>query len=192
MKYDPIRRLKKIYYTLTGKRGSKSETSKVRHFILSYCTGYGCDIGFGGDKIKKDCVGIDYPTPYTKVGADKVDIGVDLFKEKIPVPDNTFDYVYSSHLVEDFEDTQAILMEHLRILKNGGNLVLAFPDQKKYELYCKKYYIPLNLSHKHKNFGYEFLLNELKQTPLKRFDILFKSDCEIDYNVVLVARIIKQ
>jgi len=192
MKYSPVRRLRKIYFTLTGKRKAQSETSKVRHLVLPYCVGHGCDIGFGGDKIKKDdCIGIDYPTPYTKVGADKVDIGVDLHKEKIPVADNTFDYVYSSHLIEDFEDTSAILAEHIRILKNNGNLVLAFPDQQKYEAYCKKYHLMMNLSHKHKNFGYQFVMDALKKIPSIKVNMLFQSDREIDYNVVIAARIEK-
>jgi ubiquinone/menaquinone biosynthesis C-methylase UbiE len=193
MKYSLTRRIKKTYYTLTGKHKYRSETSKVRSLVLPFCAGYGCDIGFGGDKIKKEnCVGIDYPTPYTNVGGDKVDIGVDLHKEKIPVADNTYDYVYSSHLIEDFEDTSAILAEHIRILKSGGNLVLAFPDQPTYEAYCKKYYILLNLSHKHKNFGYDFVVNALNKIPGIKSSILFQSNCEIDYNVVLVAKIEKQ
>lgn len=192
MKYNPIRRLSKIFYSLTGKRGFKSETSKVRHLVLPFCVGYGCDIGFGGDKISKEnCVGIDYPTPYTKVGGDEVDIGVDLYKEKIPVADNTFDYVYSSHLIEDFEDTQSILQEHIRILKNGGHLALAFPDQQKYEQYCRKYYIPLNLSHKHKDFGFNYVMNALSKMPAIQIEVLLKSDCEIDYNVVLVLKVKK-
>ena len=56
---------------------SPSETSKVRHWVLPYCTGKGCDVGFGGDKIMKvNCDGIDFPLehrrapvvakPYTK------------------------------------------------------------------------------------------------------------------------------
>ncbi|MEO7531930.1 MAG: hypothetical protein ABIS69_10980, partial [Sediminibacterium sp.] len=56
-----------------------SETSKVRSLVLSYCIGKGCDVGFGGDKIKKaDCDGIDYEQPYTYTGKDKVDIACDV------------------------------------------------------------------------------------------------------------------
>lgn len=190
MKYNPIRRISKIFYSLTGKRGFKSETSKVRPLVLSYCKGYGCDIGFGGDKISKEnCVGIDYPTPYTNVGNDKVDIGVNLYEEKIPVPDNTFDYVYSSHLIEDFEDTESIILEHIRILKSAGLLILAFPDQKKYEEYCRKYYIPLNLSHKHGDFGLDYVTNVLNNIFSIKYEVLFSSNCQIDYNVVMVLKV---
>ena len=30
-----------------------SETAKVRNWVLPYCIGKGCDVGFGGDKVKK-------------------------------------------------------------------------------------------------------------------------------------------
>ena len=110
----------------------RSETSKVRKIVLPYCIGKGCDIGFGGDKVKlEDCDSIDFPSPYTKVGKAKVDIPCDVINNEIPVPDNTYDYVYTSHLIEDFVDTKNGLEKFIRILKNSGNLVLVFPDQLK-------------------------------------------------------------
>ncbi|TAG12159.1 MAG: hypothetical protein EAZ41_04945 [Sphingobacteriia bacterium] len=94
---------------------TKSETAKVRSRVLSYCIGKGCDIGFGGDKISKvNCVGIDLPQPYTTTGKDGVDIGCDVIREEIPVADNTFDYVYTSHLIEDFTDTKDALRKFIR------------------------------------------------------------------------------
>ena len=114
---------------------TRSETSKIRHWVLPYCKGKGCDVGFGGDKIMKfDCDGIDFPQPYTYTGKNKVDIGIDVINNEIPVPDNTYDYVYSSHLIEDFVDTKDALRKFIRILKSGGNLILAFPDQSIYKM----------------------------------------------------------
>lgn len=169
-----------------------SETSKVRHLVIGYCNGFGCDIGFGGDKIKKiDCAGIDYAQPYTKTGKDKVDIACDVMKEPIPVPDGTYDYVYTSHLIEDFVDTNAGLVEFIRILKPGGNLILVFPDQQKYEQHCKRTGQPLNLYHVHKEMGLQFMLNRLNEIPHISYELLFKSDREIDYNVVMVLKIQK-
>jgi SAM-dependent methyltransferase len=170
----------------------RSETSKVRHLVVGYCNGYGCDVGFGGDKIKKtDCVGIDYAQPYANTGRDQVDIACDVMHESIPVGDNTFDYVYTSHLIEDFEDTRAALKEFIRILKPGGNLILVFPDQPKYECHCQRTGQLLNIHHVHKDMGLAFMLNKINNLPGIKYDILFQSDCEIDYNVVLVAKIDK-
>ncbi|MBU3714014.1 MAG: class I SAM-dependent methyltransferase [Ferruginibacter sp.] len=169
-----------------------SETHKVRNLVLPYCTGHGCDIGFGGDKIKKtDCLGIDYAKPYAKTGHDKVDIACDISNEKIPVDDNTFDFVYSSHLIEDFEDTNRILIEFIRILQSGGNLILVFPDQQKYEQHCLKTGQPLNSHHVHADMGLNFIKNEILEVKNIQYDILFESDCEIDYNVIIILKIHK-
>lgn len=172
---------------------SPSETSKVRHWVLPYCQGKGCDVGFGGDKVMKvDCDGIDFPQPYTHTGKDKVDIGVDVIKNEIPVPDNTYDYVYTSHLIEDFVDTLDALRKFIRILKSGGNLILVFPDQPKYEVYCREMNIPQNPYHIHANMGFDLMKEKLDALPGISYELLFSSNCEIDYNVVMVCRIHKQ
>lgn len=169
-----------------------SETSKVRNLVITYCNGYGCDIGFGGDKIKKDnCDGIDYATPYAHTGKDKVDIACDVMNEKIPVPDNTYDYVYSSHLIEDFVNTSEALISFIRILKSEGNLILVFPDQKKYETQCQKTGQPLNACHIHAEMGLSFMLSSLNSLKEVSYKVLFQSNCEIDYNVILVIKIFK-
>lgn len=169
-----------------------SETSKVRHLVIPYCQGFGCDIGFGGDKVmKENCLGIDLPTPYANTGGEKVDIPCDVFKEPIPVPDNHFDYVYSSHLIEDFQDTEKGLREFLRILKDNGNLVLVFPDQPKYEKFCRRTGQPLNLYHVHKQMGYDFMLNVMDKISEVKYEIIYSSKMEIDYNIVIVFRMNK-
>ena len=172
---------------------SGSETSKVRHWVLPYCTGKGCDVGFGGDKIMKvDCDGIDFPQPYTNTGKDKVDIGCDVINNEIPVADNTYDYVYTSHLIEDFTDTKDALRKFIRVLKNGGNLILVFPDQPKYEVYCREIGIPMNPYHVHADMGHDYMLARLHELEGISYEILFSSNCEVDYNVVIVLKINKQ
>jgi ubiquinone/menaquinone biosynthesis C-methylase UbiE len=181
---------------LKTKRGAykqyASETSKVRHLVIDFCIGDGCDIGFGGDKVKKEnCMGIDYAYPYANTGSDKVDIACDVMNEPIPVADNTFDYVYSSHLIEDFKNTAKALKEFIRILKSGGNLILVFPDQPQYEIYCRNNNQTANKHHIHKTMGLKFMLDQMDALPGVRYELLFQSDCEVDYNVVLVLRVNK-
>jgi SAM-dependent methyltransferase len=184
--------VRKIKRKLGIRKKYPSETSKVRHLVIAYCQGHGCDIGFGGDKIKKeDCHGIDYAQPYTSTGSDAVDIAVDVINEPIPVADNTYDYVYTSHLIEDFEDTGAGLREFIRILKPGGNLILVFPDQRKYEEHCNRTGQPLNMRHVHKNMGLELMLAKLNEVPRISWSPLWQSNCQIDYNVILVLKIEK-
>ncbi|HEY4064284.1 MAG TPA: methyltransferase domain-containing protein [Puia sp.] len=186
------RLFRKIRRKLGIKEHSRSETSKVRHLVIGYCKGYGCDIGFGGDKISKEnCIGIDYATPYTHTGMDKVDIACDVINERIPVADNTYDYVYTSHLIEDLKDTRKGLEEFIRILKPGGNLILVFPDQPMYEKYCRRTGQPLNLYHVHKDMGLEYMYKKLDEIPGISYEVLLESNCKIDYNVVITAKINK-
>ncbi len=186
------RTIRKIIRKLGYKEITNSETAKVRHLVIEHCKGHGCDIGFGGDKIKKEnCDGIDYAKPYTKTGKDKVDIACDLFKEPIPVADSTYDYVYSSHLIEDFEDTRKILTEFIRVLRNGGNLILVFPDQPIYYEHCINTNQPLNLYHVHVDMGLQFMYRCLDKMPGIRYSTIFESNCDIDYNVIMVLNIIK-
>lgn len=184
--------IRKVRRKLGIKELYQSETSKIRHLVINYCEGLGCDIGFGGDKIKKDnCMGIDYAQPYAYTGKDKVDIACDVMNEKIPVADNTFDYVYTSHLIEDFTNTQKALEEFIRILKPGGKLMLVFPDQKIYEAYCQKTGQPLNTHHIHKEMGLDFMITRLNEIPYIKYIKIFTSNCDIDYNVVMVLKINK-
>ena len=197
MKYNwSYIRDRKIKGTLSRWFGIKfkhpSETSKVRDLVLPYCQGKGCDVGFGGDKIVKvNCDGIDYPQPYAYAGNDKVDIACDVIKEEIPVPDNTYDYVYTSHLIEDFADTSDALRKFIRILKSGGNLILVFPDQPKYEAYCREINLPMNPYHVHADMGYEYMRRQLDGLPGVHFREGFSSNCAIDYNVVMVMQVEK-
>jgi len=42
------------------------------------------------------------------------------------------DFVYSSHLLEDFNDTEGVLREWLRVLKLGRSFGLVLPDEQVY------------------------------------------------------------
>lgn len=50
----------------------------------------------------------------------------DLFQSSLPA--ETFDLVYSSGLIEHFDDTPAAMAEHVRLLRPGGKLVLIVPN----------------------------------------------------------------
>lgn len=50
----------------------------------------------------------------------------DLFQSSLS--GQSFDLVYSSGLIEHFEDTRAVVAEHLRLLKSRGTLVVIVPN----------------------------------------------------------------
>jgi predicted SAM-dependent methyltransferase/glycosyltransferase involved in cell wall biosynthesis len=123
----------------------KGETDLCRARLIKYCQGQGIDLGCGVTKIKVDAIGLDLYHPEADMRKDaRV---MDFY------PDKHFDYVYSSHLLEEIENTEATLREWLRILKDGGYLVLYQADK---DLYYPMGDPKCNPVHKH-HFGWEDL-----------------------------------
>jgi predicted SAM-dependent methyltransferase len=113
--------------------------------LAIYCQGQGLDIGCGSTKIRQDAIGIDLYNPNADMMIDARDLS--------KYPPEHFDYIYSSHLLEEIENTEATLKEWLRILKDGGNMVLYQAD--------KDLYFPIgnpncNPNHRH-HFDWESL-----------------------------------
>ena len=135
-----------------------SETSKCRERLIKYCQGNGIDVGYGGDPIVHTAINIDLPNPYTKVGVFPRHLSGD-GRDLYWFQDNCLDYVYSSHLLEDFPVNEIIdtFSEWLRVLKPGGYLVLYLPDEQAYRKYCKDRNKPANDNHKNEKFSLEFL-----------------------------------
>jgi SAM-dependent methyltransferase len=144
-------------------RGSyQSETSKCRARLAGYCQGNGVDLGPGGDPIHEAAVRIDLPMPYSNAGLLPVQLigdATNLYWFK----DGVLDYVFSSHLLEDFDDTKSILIEWLRVLKPGGNLVIFCPDEQVYRQHCKATGATYNIHHKIDNFSLSFVKSVLAE-----------------------------
>jgi len=123
----------------------RGETDNCRNRLLKYCKGQGLDLGCGMSKIKPDAIGIDLLSPLADM---KLDARILPYYSS-----ETFDFVYSSHLLEEIEDTKSTLKEWIRLLKKGGYIVLNQAD--------KNIYPPMgsskcNQSHKH-HFDWEEL-----------------------------------
>jgi len=130
----------------------QSETSKCRPRLAPFCTGYGVDLGFGGDPITPAAIRVDSPQPYAATGHAPVQLGGDA-TDLHWFRDGVLDYVYSSHLLEDFSDTEKVLREWLRVLKPGGNLVIFCPDEQIYRAHCRETGQIYNENHKHADFS---------------------------------------
>jgi predicted SAM-dependent methyltransferase len=89
------------------------------------------EIGCGDKKVFENSIGLDIrKTPAVDIVADA---------RKLPFPDNRFDHVFSSHIIEHFSHTviQEVLSEWVRVLKPGGIFELRCPDlQARALLYC--------------------------------------------------------
>jgi predicted SAM-dependent methyltransferase len=130
----------------------QSETSKCRARLAPYCVGYGVDLGPGGDPITESAIRIDLPQPYSRAGVHPVQLGGDA-TNLYWFHDGVLDYVYASHLLEDFEGTKSILVEWLRVLRPGGNLIIFCPDEQVYRDHCKRTGQAYNEHHKLANFS---------------------------------------
>jgi len=156
--------LRPLWHKLQGLLGieriSPSETRKCRSRLAPYCEGFGLDLGFGGDPICPHAVRIDLPSPYTKVGTFPVQLGGDCTR-LIWFRDGVLDFVYSSHLLEDFVDTRGVLTEWLRVLKVGGRLIIFCPDEVRYREHCRTTGQAYNPHHVHADFSLESVKREL-------------------------------
>ena len=148
-----------LYYRATQPAPKKwpSETSKCRARLAPFCTGYGLDLGFGGDPITDQAIRYDMPRPYTAVGREAVQLGGDASNLHY-FRDGVLDYIYSSHLLEDFDDVEAVLKEWLRVLKPaGGRLIIFCPDEQRFRKHCQATGQPYNYCHKHEDFSLRYV-----------------------------------
>ena len=140
-------RIRKVRYNLfgrlpfLGRKQSLGETAKARSrreregFFEKYCQGYGLDIGYGGDPIVSNVRGWDF-----EHGDAQYINGLD---------DESFDFVYSSHLLEHLPDPELSLKNWWRVLKPGGYLLLYLPHR---DLYEKKKNLPSRFNDDHMHF----------------------------------------
>lgn len=125
---------------------SASETSKFRHLTAPYCQANGVDIGSGGDPVVPHAISVDLPDPYTRVGDAPIQWRGD--GTALPFMGGSLDFVYASHLLEDFADWMPALTEWTRVLKSGGHLVILLPDRERWAAALGRGQPP-NLAHKH-------------------------------------------
>lgn len=142
-----------------------SETSKSRSLLAPYCNGIGMDVGFGGEKIVPNAWAFDMPNPYTKVGGDSQQLRGDCRQFHF-LCDNALDYIYSSHVLEDFTyiELVSIINEWRRVLKPGGILITNCPNQQRFLSHCAATGQGTNDAHKELDFS----LQTFKSKVLER------------------------
>ena len=109
-----------------------NESGKVKYDIVQYTRGEGIDVGCGPHKAFPHMVGVDSGKDAELFGiAMKPDVVCE-DAAKLDCQTDSLDFVFSSHLLEHIQDTQAALTEWWRILKVGGYLVLYLPHKDLY------------------------------------------------------------
>lgn len=110
-----------------------SETAKYRHLTAPLCTGNGLDIGSQGDPVVPCAIQVELPSAeFAHYSGGLVLDQIGLWRgdgRELPFKDNSCDFVYSSHLIEDFQDWNPALREWWRVLKPGGPLIILTPEE---------------------------------------------------------------
>jgi SAM-dependent methyltransferase len=98
------------------------------NYVRRYFIGSGIDIGSGPDPLS------NYYELFPMMGpvrAWDLEDGDAAFMES--VPDESFDFVHSSHCLEHMTDPEVALKNWFRILRPNGHLVVLIPDEDMYE-----------------------------------------------------------
>lgn len=148
----------------------------------------GLDLGAGGDPISVYSIAVDLPHPYA-LTHDELERSYPqhLRGDALDLhwfTDGCLDYIYSSHLLEDFENTAEVLHEWLRVLKPGGRLVLLLPNQMQYEDHCEMLGAEPNQNHKIPYMSREYIEDVLEDVCLTR--LLYSVDIP-PYSFLIVA-----
>jgi SAM-dependent methyltransferase len=104
------------------------ETSKARArraaegYFERFLVGHGIDIGCGDDPVTPDCLCWD---------REQGDA-----QELAGLPAECFDWVYSSHCLEDLENPWRAIQRWWEVLRPGGWLLVVVPDEDLYEQGC--------------------------------------------------------
>ena len=166
-----------------------SETSAARSVLASYCVGMGLDIGFGGSAISPTAIAFDMPRMYCpSLEGHRQHLQGDATRMPF-VCDGAFDYIYSSHLIEDFyyDELIAIISEWRRVLTPGGVLVLNCPDQKRFLDHCERTGQSINCNHKEIDFSLRHFVDRVLVLT-GAWDVIFKDENVDPYSWYLVAR----
>lgn len=115
--------------------------------IRKYAHGNILELGCGAQKTVEPSTGIDIiPRGETipgLVGKTSIADIVSDIQEELPVAADTYDMVIARHLIEHLVDPIKVLRDWRRVIKPGGKLILAVPDQG------KRHTIPMNYQHVH-------------------------------------------
>jgi SAM-dependent methyltransferase len=107
------------------------ETSKLRPYLAQFCRGRGADLGCGCAKIVDTAIGVEFSFYGEPEQARMYDgenyFGHDLNNGLPMFRDGELDYIYSSHVLEDFADPEVKLTEWCRVIRPGGKLILVLP-----------------------------------------------------------------
>lgn len=151
------------------------ETGRNRNWFLPFCRGTGVDLGCGCAPIHERAIRIDRTEGHGHITGDV---------SSLPwFQDGVLDYVYASHVLEDFADWWPVLREWTRVIRVGGHLCIAVPDHQEFRKAVAAGQ-PDNGDHKHESYAGE-LTSYIK--GIGGFEVMVDRLVR-DYNILFIAR----
>lgn len=131
-----------------------NEAQKVLWDLIPFTRGLGVDLGCGGSKAYNHFIGVDNLTDTKLFGTPmQPDVVVKTCEKLDLFASGSFDFVFSSHLLEHISDYKAALREWWRLIRPEGHLVLYLPhkdlyprigtkeEKEEWEEWAKKYQV---------------------------------------------------
>jgi len=115
-----------IYNRVVEVIGECPEVASFKNH-LDIGAGHGQLIGMLHDRFGFESAAVDYTDSLMQRPGQKVDI-VDLNKDPLPYPDNHFDVVTMTEVIEHIEHDRDVLREIHRVTRPGGLVVLTTPN----------------------------------------------------------------
>lgn len=170
-----------------------AETPKYRPLVLPYLIGSGFDIGTGGYRpVVSWAIAVEQPAEafarYTSGRIAEHPPHLTCGALELPVYDKSMDFVFSSHLIEDFANWHPPIREWTRVIKIGGCIVMLYPDAKLWAAELARGRCP-NCDHKHESFVGE--MTEFFAKYYGHFEVIEDRLTGVDatdYSILFVAR----
>lgn len=123
------------------------ESRKIKWEIVPYTRGKVLDLGCGSEKAFGHFVGVDNKHhEYEAMMKVNCDVTVETCENLQQFGSQSWDAVFSSHLLEHIQDYKDALREWWRVIKRGGHLVLYLPHKAFYPNIGDEW---ANADHKH-------------------------------------------
>lgn len=166
-----------------------TEHDKWRHIVAPYLKGNGIELATGGDSICPTSIAFELSElSYERYNNGQLIRGIvhwrdDHAIENLPFKDGVLDYLFSSHLLEDFFDWTPLLKEWTRVLKPGGTLAICLPDKLRWRMALSRGQTP-NCAHRHEAFvgelssyadalGWHVVCDQFTDIPVSDYNIFF-------------------
>lgn len=173
-------------------RKFQSETAKYRHLVVKYLGGCGLDVASQGNGVVPWAFQLDLPVEeflkYSSGNQPATPIQLRGHADNLAIiGSGSLDWLYSSHLLEDFLDWMPVLTEWVRVLKPGGHLVILVPEKRLWAAAIARGQSP-NCSHRHESDGPGELSRYAPKLGLEVIEDRLTEVTPEDYSVLFVGR----